>query len=696
MHNHTNHLIHETSPYLLQHAHNPVDWFPWSEEALEKARKENKPILVSIGYAACHWCHVMERESFEDEDTARIMNENFVNIKIDREERPDLDHIYMDAVQAMTGSGGWPLNVFLTPEGKPFYGGTYFPPKRAFNRPSWQEILLGIDRTFKESRDEVNKQAENLTEHILQSNSFGVQDAAGTSVISKEQLDMAFENIMNTADREWGGFGKAPKFPQTFTIQFLLRSFRMAKLHQPESSAGSPVQDRNEGKDQALLSINKMIEGGIYDQVGGGFARYSTDTEWLAPHFEKMLYDNALLVSVLSEAYQLTKEQRYKEVIVETMSFVRREMLHPAGGFYSALDADSEGEEGKFYVWEANEVRSIIGKDADIFCRFFDITEQGNWEGKNILRVKTPVEKFAEQNGIAVEELKRIVEEGNKKLLERRQKRIRPLLDDKIILGWNALMNTACSKAFMATGIIEYRDLAVDNMQFMLEKFGSGESNELNHTWKNDRAKYPGFLDDYAFLIQALIHLQEITGDTKWLKKAAQLTRFVVDQFGEEQDVFFYYTKKDQRDVIVRKKEVYDGAVPSGNSVMAYNLYHLSICFDKKEWRERSFKMVSALGQVIGRYPGSFGVWASLLLELVLGTLEVAIVGKNYSKLVHDLFKEYLPNRVLMMSETEKEEFPLLAGKKSTDIPLIYLCKDFVCQQPVTSIERFISLIDRH
>jgi uncharacterized protein YyaL (SSP411 family) len=695
MHNHTNHLIHETSPYLLQHAHNPVDWFPWSEEALEKAKKENKPILVSIGYAACHWCHVMERESFEDEATARIMNENFINIKIDREERPDLDHIYMDAVQAMTGSGGWPLNVFLTPEGKPFYGGTYFPPKRAFNRPSWQEILLGIDRTFKESRDEVNKQAENLTEHILQSNSFTVQGSAGASIISEEQLEMAFENIMSTADREWGGFGKAPKFPQSFTIQFLLRYYRLAQLRPPGSSENFAARERNEGRDQALLSLDKMIEGGIYDQVGGGFARYSTDTEWLAPHFEKMLYDNALLVSVLSEAYQLTKEQRYKAVIAETMSFIRREMLHPDGGFYSALDADSEGEEGKFYVWEADEVRSIIGKDAGIFQRFFDITEQGNWEGKNILRVKARLEKFAGQNGIAVEELQRIVEAGKEKLLEQRQKRIRPLLDDKIILGWNALMNTACSKAFMATGIIEYRELAIDNMQFMLEKFGDSDLNELKHTWKDDHAKYPAFLDDYAFLIQALIHLQEVTGNTKWLKKAFQLTQFVVDQFGEE-DGFFYYTKKDQADVIVRKKEIYDGAVPSGNSVMAYNLYHLSIYFDKKEWRERSIKIVSSLGQLISRYPGSFGVWASLLLELVRGTLELAIVGRNYSKLVHDLFEQYLPNRVLMMSETEKEEFPLLAGKKSTDIPLIYLCKDFVCQQPVTSIERFMSLIDRH
>src|SRR5688572_22077772 len=351
MHQFTNKLIDETSPYLLQHAHNPVNWFPWSDEALDKARRENKPILVSIGYSACHWCHVMERESFESEETATIMNEHFVNIKIDREERPDLDHIYMDAVQAISGSGGWPLNVFLTPEGKPFYGGTYFPPQTAFNRPSWKEILTNVNNAFLERRHEIDAQAENLTEHLLRSNDFQFkkEDTIG---IDKSAIEQAFNAIMKQADREWGGFGRAPKFPQTFTIQFLLRYHYFT--------------NNEEALNQALLSLDKMIEGGIYDQIGGGFARYSTDTEWLAPHFEKMLYDNALLISVLSEALQLTGKPLYKEVIDETIGFLRREMMHPGKGFYAALDADSEGEEGKFYVWSEEEIDTLLGEEASL------------------------------------------------------------------------------------------------------------------------------------------------------------------------------------------------------------------------------------------------------------------------------------------------------------------------------------------
>jgi uncharacterized protein len=682
MHKHSNHLIEETSPYLLQHAHNPVNWYPWGEIALQKAKEENKPIIVSIGYAACHWCHVMERESFEDEATAQIMNESFVNIKIDREERPDLDHIYMDAVQAMAGSGGWPLNVFLTPDGKPFYGGTYFPPKRAFNRPSWTEVLQNVKQAFHERRHEIDAQAENLTEHLIQSNSFGLQKVTDTAEISlKEKLHEIFENIMKTADREWGGFGKAPKFPQTFTIQLLLR------YHY--------VTADKEALGQALLSLDKMIEGGIYDQIGGGFARYSTDTEWLAPHFEKMLYDNALLISVLSEAYQITKEERYKEVIDETMDFIYRELLHPQKGFYSALDADSEGVEGKFYVWDLEEIKNLLGNDADLFCKYFDVTEQGNWEEKNILRTKTPLKKFAEQNNIPFVKLKNIIEDGKKKLLQERSKRIRPALDDKIIIGWNALMNTACSKAFMATGKDGYRQLAIDNMQFILGKLSVGNSNEFRHTWKNDIAKYPAFLDDYAFLIQAFIHLQEITADTKWLFKAEHVTQFVIDNFSEPETGFFYYTKTGQQDVIIRKKEVYDGAVPSGNSVMAYNLYQLSFFFDKRVWKDRSMNMISSLGQAISRYPASFGIWASLLLEMASGTFEIAILGNNYKKLQLDLFNHYLPHRIMMASDTKNDEFPLLAGKKFPENPLIYLCKDFACQQPVESIARFMSLINK-
>src|SRR6187401_2781111 len=399
MHQFANKLISETSPYLLQHAHNPVNWFPWGDEALDKARKENKPILVSIGYSACHWCHVMERESFEDEETARLMNEHFINIKIDREERPDLDHIYMDAVQAMTGSGGWPLNVFLTPEKKPFYGGTYFPPVIAFNRSSWKETLIAVSDAFRLKRHEIDAQAENLTEHLLNSNAFGLQKQnTDVNIFSKEKVDEIFQNIMKSADKEWGGFGKAPKFPQTYTIQFLLRYAHYEK--------------NEEALKQALLSLDKMIEGGIYDHISGGFARYSTDTEWLVPHFEKMLYDNALLVSVISEAYQITNDKRYKEVIEETIHFVQRELMHPEGGFYAALDADSEGEEGKFYVWDHAEVIELLKEDGVIFCDFFDIRPDGNWEGKNILQRKKKEEVFCREKNISLEELQRIIQKG--------------------------------------------------------------------------------------------------------------------------------------------------------------------------------------------------------------------------------------------------------------------------------------------
>jgi uncharacterized protein YyaL (SSP411 family) len=695
MHKYTNKLISETSPYLLQHAHNPVNWFPWGDEALNKAREENKPVIVSIGYAACHWCHVMERESFEDETTAAFMNEHFVNIKIDREERPDLDHIYMDAIQAMTGSGGWPLNVFLTPDAKPFYGGTYFPPRRAFNRPSWLEILQGVKEAFKERRHEIDSQAHTLTEHLAASNSFGLQKTSDTDdLFQAKKPDEAFENIMKSADKEWGGFGNAPKFPQTFTIQFLLRYHYIKGFQQPEEEALS----------QALLSIDKMIQGGIYDQLGGGFARYSTDAEWLAPHFEKMLYDNALLVIVLSEAYQLTKKERYREVIDETMTFIQRELLHPQKGFYAALDADSEGEEGKFYVWEKREVDEILGNESFLFCSYYDVSNQGNWsegpssgEGANILRVRKPFMDFAMEQVIPPEEIKAKLEKAKQQLLEQRDKRPRPLLDDKIILGWNALMNTACSKAFEATGDMQYRQLGIENMRFLISRFGTGQANEFYHTWKDEQAKYPAFLDDYAFLIQALIQLYEITADTGWLTTAKGITDYVTLHFSEEDTGFFYYTKKDQQDVIVRKKEVYDGATPSGNAVMAYNLYRLSIFYNINEWKERSYRMLGSLSTAITRYPTSFGVWNNLLLQVIAGTQEIAVVGKDAGDVdtIHaGLLKEYMPHRILMVSGNEDKSFPLLSGKPATDPSSIYLCKDFSCLQPVQTIKALMLLID--
>ena len=682
MSQYSNQLIHETSPYLLQHAHNPVNWFPWGDEALNKAKEDNKPILVSIGYSACHWCHVMERESFEDEATAKIMNEHFVNIKIDREERPDLDHIYMDAVQAMTGSGGWPLNVFLTPEGKPFYGGTYFPPQKAYNRPSWQETLYSVAQAFTERRHEIDAQAENLTEHLLQSNAFGLQKPTeAEQIFTAEKPTEAFQAIMKSADKEWGGFGKAPKFPQTASIQFLLRYAHISK--------------NEEALTQALLSLDKMIEGGIYDQIGGGFARYSTDTEWLAPHFEKMLYDNALLISVISEAYQRTRKERYKEVIEETMRFIQRELLHPQNGFYAALDADSEGVEGKFYVWSLKEVNETLGNDAAVFCEYYDVTEHGNWEHTNILRVKKSTEQFAAEKNISIDELKSTLHKGSQKLLKIRSKRIRPQLDDKIILGWNALMNTACSKAFSTTGNEAYRKLAVSNMNFLLEKFATNDDKSLHHTWKNDIAKYPAFLDDYAYLIQALIQLQEITADTKWLLKAKSLTEFVIENFSEEETAFFFFTSKAQQDVIVRKKEMYDGAVPSGNAVMADNLYRLSILFDEKQWKQKSLDMVSALGKAITRYPTSFGNWACLLQEIITGTNEIAIVGEEFSKIHEEVLEKYIPHKVLMAGATADNSFPMLVEKNVIRLTTIFLCRNYTCKNPVFSANQLIALIDR-
>jgi uncharacterized protein YyaL (SSP411 family) len=677
----TNRLANESSPYLLQHAHNPVDWYPWGEEALEKARKEDKPILVSIGYAACHWCHVMEKESFEDEATAAIMNEHFVNIKIDREERPDLDHIYMDAVQAMTGSGGWPLNVFLMPDCKPFYGGTYFPPQRAFNRPSWKETLLSIQQAYSEKRHEIAAQAYNLTEHIAASGNFGQQDPAKSEeLFTSKNTAAIFSSIMRSADKEWGGFGRAPKFPQTQVITFLLRYYY--------------ITQNSEALDQTLLSLDKMMEGGIYDQVGGGFARYSTDSEWLAPHFEKMLYDNALLVSALSEACSLTKKNTYRQVIEETIAFIQRELMDKNSLFYSAIDADSEGEEGRFYVWSFEEVQKLLQEEAPLFCSYYDITPGGNWEHKNIPRVRESPGSFAAKNNIAETELVNLLQRGKEKLLQQREKRPRPLLDDKILLGWNGLMNTALCKAYAATGREEYKSLAIANMGALLEKFTDPGSGDLYHTWKNGLAKFPAFLDDRAFLIQALIYLQEITADEQWLNKAAVILEQTIAEFSDEAGLFFLFTPDNQKDVIVRKKEVYDGAVPSGNATMAYNLYQLGLQLDNAGWRERGTDMLASLGAVVLKYPTSFGLWACLLLEIQAGTLEIAVTGKGYQPVLKEILSHYIPHRVLAGSGLPGG-LPLLRHKEFGDKTNIWLCQNYSCQAAVNTVTELITLIDR-
>lgn len=663
---------------MLQHAHNPVNWFPWGDEALEKAKNENKPILVSIGYSACHWCHVMERESFEDEETAGLMNDHFINIKIDREERPDLDHIYMDAVQAMTGSGGWPLNVFLTPDAKPFYGGTYFPPRRAFNRPSWQEVLLGVTEAFKQRRNEIEAQAENLTEHLIQANAFGISSPENDFFTHGKNKE-AFENIMKNADKEWGGFGRAPKFPQSFIIQYLLRYHHLS--------------EKKEALEHALLSIDKMIDGGIYDQVGGGFARYSTDTEWLVPHFEKMLYDNALLVSITCEAYQITRDSRYKEVVEETIEFVQRELMHAEGGFYAALDADSEGEEGKFYVWNYHEAMELLKEDGIIFCDFFDIKPGGNWEEKNILRRKKKENSFCDERNISLEELQRIIQKGKKILLRKREERIRPQTDDKILLGWNALMNTALSKAFAATGNRFFKQVAIDNMNFLLSKFLKNSTGEYFHSWKNNIAKQPAFVDDYAFLIQALIKLQEVTGDTNYLEKARKITEHVLDNFSDSKTDFFFYTNATQSDVVVRKKEVYDGAQPSGNAVMADNLLRLGLYFDNSDWKEKSLRMISSLGNAIIRYPTSFGSWACSLLEISTGINEVVVISGEPQRILNQIIKEYIPHKIIMAATEGSNSFPLLSGKEKHSKIALYLCRNYTCENPVSTVSALIDLI---
>jgi len=679
-----NHLIYETSPYLLQHAHNPVNWYPWGDEALQKAKDEDKPVLVSIGYAACHWCHVMERESFEDDSTAAIMNEHFINIKIDREERPDIDHIYMDAVQAMTGSGGWPLNVFLTPDKQPFYGGTYFPPQPVVNRPSWKEVLIAVADAFKNKRSEIEQQANSMTEHLQSANSFGINPGADNLQVNIEQADIACANLLKQADKTWGGFGNAPKFPQTFSIQYLLRYYFTEK-QRPESLAGQALQ-------QALLSLDKMINGGIYDQAGGGFARYSTDKEWLAPHFEKMLYDNALLVSALSEAYQVTKKEKYKEVIEQTLEFIERELSHANGGFYAALDADSEGVEGKFYVWDYDEVMQLIGNDSKLFAEYYDVTPQGNWEGKNILRVLQPLGEFAKKHDMPAVEIKRLLKDGRKKLLNRRKTRIRPALDDKVILGWNALMNTAYSKVYAATGNDLYKQRAIDNMNFLLSAFSNNDGS-LNHVWKNEVAKYPAFLDDYAYLTQALLELQKITGETVWLDQAEKYSKYVVENFSEEQG-FFYYTHEMQKDVIVRKKEVYDGATPSGNAVMAQNLYQLGILLNRPDWSKRSAFMVSGISGMMVKYPTSFGVWLIAMLEMIKGTNEIVLMGE-YESALKELLSQYLPHAIIMASSSANEQYPLLKNKPVNETLTFYLCRNYACEKPVFSIGELLqSLTD--
>lgn len=655
-----NRLAKSTSPYLLQHANNPVDWFEWGTEALQKAKAEDKPILVSIGYSSCHWCHVMEHESFENTQIAAIMNEHFVCIKVDREERPDIDQIYMDAVQAMQQHGGWPLNVFLTPEQIPFYGGTYFPPQQ------WGQLLQQIHKTFEVKRTEINQSAEDLKNHLQTSD---LQRFAKNSeaAFKSENLDSMFQILESRFDKTWGGIEKAPKFVMPSIWLFLLRYYSATK----NESALHMVTH----------TLQQLAYGGIYDQLGGGFSRYSVDAEWFAPHFEKMLYDNGQLLSLYAEAYSVTKDELFKNVIYEIVNWLECEMMHAEGGFYSALDADSEGVEGKFYTWTTEEINKILGKSARHFNSYYQITEEGNWEhGRNILRR----DKNTKDENIT-EELKA----QKQKLLAERAKRIRPGLDDKIITGWNAMTIQGLIDAYKALQDSKFLNLALKAIDFI--ETNLIVNSKVHRAFKNKHSQTEGFLEDYAFLIQAYTSLYQVTFNEAWLQKATTYTDYVQEHFYDAAEGYFYFTSNGAEALIARKKEIFDNVIPSSNSVMARNLFTLGVILDREDWKKQATEMVSKLSSLITGEPGYMCHWGVLLSEIINQPVEIVISGENAKTQRAELHTYYLPYSITVGSAT-KSNLPLLQGREpKPGETLIYICRNKTCQLPVTTIDEALA-----
>ena len=670
----TNELIKETSPYLLQHAHNPVNWKAWSSSIFTFAEQENKPILLSIGYAACHWCHVMERESFESEEVAEYMNAHFINVKVDREERPDVDHLYMEALQAMTGSGGWPLNIFLLPNGKPFYGGTYFPPQAIQNRASWMDVLKGVHHAYENNYDKIQEQATHLSNHLIGSNIKSAaenNDLTNTTISSKDEIEIIANRIMQNADKLWGGFGNAPKFPQTFSLQMLLRHYFISK-------------DAN-SLQHVTLSLDRMIQGGIYDHLGGGFSRYSTDSQWQAPHFEKMLYDNALLLSVLSEAYQVTKKESYKIVIQQTIHFLYKELSNDQGVFYAALDADSEGVEGKFYTWDFESLQSIIPKNKfDNFCTYYQIRKDGNWEHTNILWTQN---NFLESETSEFKDIKKL-------LLAERNKRIRPSTDHKIILSWNCLMITALCKAALALSDKDLVEKAVEAMGWIEKNMYQEDEKYFYHVQTSGVNSNFAFLDDYASLIQAYIHLQEVTGDTTYLYKAKQWTEYVQVHFLDDEKVFYYFTPSYQQDLVIRKKENYDGAQPSGNALMSYNLLYLSNMFNESNWAQQAQQMIYVMRKMILQYPSSFSIWAQSFTLIAMGFTELVSIGAKAKNDILPLFSSFLPFKMVLFTSLLDDNICLTYGKKIVDNQY-FICQNGNCLAPFSNHNDFLTKINQ-
>ncbi|TDQ19504.1 hypothetical protein DFQ04_1327 [Algoriphagus boseongensis] len=667
-----NRLLHSQSPYLLQHAHNPVDWYPWGPEALKKAEVENKPILVSIGYSACHWCHVMERESFEDEVTAELMNEHFVCIKIDREERPDLDNIYMDAVQAMGLQGGWPLNVFLMPNQKPFYGGTYFPNLK------WKQLLANIADAFAKHEDQLAESAEGFGRSLSRKETEKYGIAAEETELDADELVEIVTKLNSQFDPEWGGMNRIPKFPMPAIWLFTLDYALLSK--------------REDLKEKVFFTLKKIGMGGIYDQLRGGFARYSVDGEWFAPHFEKMLYDNGQLLELYSKAYQASHDSFFLEKVRETVNWLESEMLQGEGGFHAAQDADSEGEEGKFYTWTYAELQSLVGDELPWLSKLYNLKPQGNWEnGVNILFQTQSYYEVASEFGLSEEELLSKLEVVKKILLKVRNQRIFPGKDDKVLAGWNGIMSAGLIQAYHATGESKMLDLALQNLDFIQSKMMI--NGVLHRSYKNGQAYTPAFLEDYAAIIRASIMAFESSGESSYLNFAQELTDFCLDQFFDESDGFFFFNNPKAEKLIANKKELFDNVIPSSNSVMARNLHRLGLLTYEEKYSSLALKMLGGMKELITRDPGFLCNWATLYLENLVPSAEIAIVGKGAKALAFKFQQAYLPNSVLAWSETLTENAPILQGKTpdSNGNALIYVCFDRACRRPVSSLEEALT-----
>ncbi|MFH1700480.1 MAG: thioredoxin domain-containing protein [Candidatus Zixiibacteriota bacterium] len=662
-----NRLANAASPYLQAHADNPVDWFEWSDEAFEKARVENKPIFLSIGYNACHWCHVMEHESFENDEIAQILNKFFVSIKVDREERPDIDQVYMSALTSMTGSGGWPMSIFMTPEKKPFYAGTYFPPTSNYGRPGFKDILTEIAAAYESRNDDILRTADMITSRLSQS---AVQSISPRP-ISREVLISGADEILRNVDFRNGGFGSRPKFPQSQAIEFLFRASLLTK-NDEYSRAG-------------YLTLNKMSEGGIYDHLGGGFHRYSVDEKWLIPHFEKMLYDNALLVNSYLEAYQLTGEEEYLDIVTGTLDFLTREMTDSGGGFYSTMDADSDGEEGKFYVWKKSEIYQIMGDDSDWICRYYGVTEAGNFEHDlNILHLGRHSQAVIDELNLSPEEFRKIIEKVNLTLFDSRSNRVAPAIDDKILVSWNGLAISAFSRAHQVTGEIGYLTSAKKAADFILGKLH--DDGKLYHSYRYGKILHVELLEDYAYFIAGLLDLYQASFDENYLGICRQLTDRAIDLFYDSGQ--FFSSAADNSDLIFRPRDISDGATPSPAFVMIRNLQYLAaITGDVSLFHIRD-ESLTALSGLAAQSPQATATLLMAGYFALSEPIEIVISGDNAKKMTRfnrEIFSRFLPNKIVIGNTNgEKSNLSLLQGRQEVDELTYFFCRDRVCRLPVT------------